>query len=49
FLKNDSRRLSPAGETVTLFNYSADISFGRPATAASATTRITNIAVVIAP
>ncbi|MFT4557098.1 MAG: hypothetical protein ACI92S_002458, partial [Planctomycetaceae bacterium] len=26
FLKNDSRRLSPAGETVTLFNYSADIS-----------------------
>ncbi|MFT4555667.1 MAG: hypothetical protein ACI92S_000999, partial [Planctomycetaceae bacterium] len=24
--KNDSRRLSPAGETVTLFNYSADIS-----------------------
>ncbi|MFT5328537.1 MAG: hypothetical protein ACI8P0_006450, partial [Planctomycetaceae bacterium] len=26
FLKNGSRRLSPAGETVTLFNYSADIS-----------------------
>ncbi|MFT4559318.1 MAG: hypothetical protein ACI92S_004708, partial [Planctomycetaceae bacterium] len=29
FLKNDSRRLSPAGETVTLFNYSADISHSR--------------------
>ncbi|MFT5328139.1 MAG: hypothetical protein ACI8P0_006048, partial [Planctomycetaceae bacterium] len=29
FLKTDSRRLSPAGETVTLFNYSADISYFR--------------------